>query len=105
MYLEGFIEIIPVIVPNGSGFTDLPTLTHTQTLPAFSPDTITIHIHVHLDNEMTECKIADPLYQKGLNIQMQTRRLGFMTTPTYRVTTKMEPTFMSINPSCLLIFA
>ena len=64
LFLESFVEIGPVVSPNGSGHTDRSTDTQTdrqtdthtdrQThrhLPFF-PDTITIH----LVNEMTKCK-------------------------------------------------
>ena len=60
LFLESFVEIGPVVSPNGSGHTHTQTDTHTDThthtlthrhLPFF-PDTITIH----LVNEMTKCK-------------------------------------------------
>jgi len=60
LFLESFVEIGPVVSPNGSGHTHRQTdrHTHTQThrhthrhLPFFL-DTITIH----LVNEMTKCK-------------------------------------------------
>ena len=77
LFLESFVEIGPVVSPNGSGHTDRHTHTDTQTdththrhLPFF-PDSITIH----LVDEMTKCKKTNRKVKKGYFSNIQGRLL------------------------------